>query len=251
MRNCCGSRNRTSCMNRRFWRSRRAACWPIRRPPRSADNFAGQWLYLRELKSARPETRDFNDNLRQSFRRETELLFESIMREDRNVVDLLNADYTFVDERLAEHYGIPGRLWQPLSPGEAAGRFAPWIAGPGQHPAGHLGRNQNLSGGARQVGSRKHPRHLAAAASAQRTGVARRRRLRRKSYRCAKRWRRIERIRSARPVTRSWIRSDSRWRTSISPEHGARPMAACRSIPPVRWWMERNCPGPPACARRC
>ena len=70
-------------------------------------NFAGQWLYLRELKSARPETRDFNDNLRQSFRRETELLFETIMREDRNVVDLLNADYTYVDERLAEHYGIP------------------------------------------------------------------------------------------------------------------------------------------------
>ena len=70
-------------------------------------NFAGQWLYLRELKSARPETRDFNDNLRQSFRRETELLFESVVREDRNVVDLLNADYSYVDERLADHYGIP------------------------------------------------------------------------------------------------------------------------------------------------
>jgi cytochrome c551/c552 len=71
-------------------------------------NFAGQWLYLRELKNAKPEARDFNDNLRQSFRRETEMLFESIIREDRNVVDLLNADYTFVDERLAKHYGIPG-----------------------------------------------------------------------------------------------------------------------------------------------
>ena len=73
-----------------------------------AENFAGQWLYLRELKNSRPETRDFNDNLRQSFRRETELFFDSIVREDRNVVDLLNADYTFVDERLAQHYGIPG-----------------------------------------------------------------------------------------------------------------------------------------------
>lgn len=71
-------------------------------------NFAGQWLYLRELHNARPESRDFNDNLRQSFRRETEMLFDSIIREDRNVVDLLNADYTFVDERLARHYGIPG-----------------------------------------------------------------------------------------------------------------------------------------------
>lgn len=73
-----------------------------------AGNFAGQWLYLRELKNSRPEARDFNDNLRQSFQRETELFFDSIVREDRNVVDLLNADYTFVDERLAQHYGIPG-----------------------------------------------------------------------------------------------------------------------------------------------
>jgi hypothetical protein len=72
-----------------------------------AVNFAGQWLYLRELKSARPETREFNDNLRQSFRRETEMFFDSIVRENRSVVDLLDADYTFVDERLAKHYGIP------------------------------------------------------------------------------------------------------------------------------------------------
>lgn len=72
-----------------------------------AVNFAGQWLYLRELKSARPETREFNDNLRQSFRRETEMSFDSMVREDRSVVDLLDADYTFVDERLAKHYGIP------------------------------------------------------------------------------------------------------------------------------------------------
>jgi len=70
-------------------------------------NFAGQWLYLRELKNAKSDSRDFNDNLRQSFRRETELLVDSIVREDRSVVDLLNADYTFVDEALARHYGIP------------------------------------------------------------------------------------------------------------------------------------------------
>jgi len=69
-------------------------------------NFGGQWLFLRELKNARPEAR-FSENLRQSFRRETELLFNSIIREDRNVLDLLNADYTFVDETLAEHYGMP------------------------------------------------------------------------------------------------------------------------------------------------
>jgi hypothetical protein len=74
------------------------------------DNFAGQWLYLRNLKSTAPDQNefpDFDDNLRQSFRRETELFFESVMREDRSVLDLLTADYTFVNERLARHYGIP------------------------------------------------------------------------------------------------------------------------------------------------
>jgi hypothetical protein len=73
-----------------------------------ATNFAGQWLYLRELKNQRPLSPAFNENLREAFRHETEMLFESIVREDRNVVDLLNADYTFVDERLAVHYGMPG-----------------------------------------------------------------------------------------------------------------------------------------------
>jgi mono/diheme cytochrome c family protein len=73
-------------------------------------NFAGQWLHLRNVRSVQPnsdEFPDFDDNLRQAFRRETELLFDSIVREDRNVLDLLRADYTFVNERLARHYGIP------------------------------------------------------------------------------------------------------------------------------------------------
>ncbi len=74
------------------------------------NNFAEQWLYLRNLASVSPDARmfpDFDDNLRQAFRRETEMFFESIMREDRNVLDLLRANYTFVNERLAKHYGIP------------------------------------------------------------------------------------------------------------------------------------------------
>jgi len=71
-------------------------------------NFAAQWLYLRELQNARPDTPEFDGNLRQSFQRETELLFRTVMREDRGIVDLLDADFTFVDERLARHYGIPG-----------------------------------------------------------------------------------------------------------------------------------------------
>jgi hypothetical protein len=74
-------------------------------------NFAGQWLQVRNLRSMAPnanEFPDFDDNLRQAFQRESEMFFESIMREDRNVVDLLTADYTFLNERLAIHYGIPG-----------------------------------------------------------------------------------------------------------------------------------------------
>ena len=82
--------------------------------PRAATlttNFADQWLYLRNLETAAPNLRlfpDFDDNLRSAFRQETQLLFDSIVREDRTVVDLLQADYTFLNERLAGHYGIPG-----------------------------------------------------------------------------------------------------------------------------------------------
>jgi hypothetical protein len=75
------------------------------------DNFAGQWLRLRNVRNVLPNSDlfpDFDDNLRQSFRRETELFFESIVREDRSIFDLLNANYTFLNERLAKHYGVAG-----------------------------------------------------------------------------------------------------------------------------------------------
>jgi mono/diheme cytochrome c family protein len=74
------------------------------------ENFAGQWLYLRNLDGMVPNSSgfpDFDDNLRQSFRQETDLFFASIMQEDRNVMDLMTANYTFLNERLARHYGIP------------------------------------------------------------------------------------------------------------------------------------------------
>ena len=74
-------------------------------------NFAGQWLYLRNLKAKYPIDDvfpDFDDNLRRSMQRETEMLFESVVLEDRSALTLLNADYTFMNERLAKHYGVPG-----------------------------------------------------------------------------------------------------------------------------------------------
>ena len=76
-----------------------------------ASNFAGQWLELRNLQGIQPDPEkfpDFDDNLRRAFRQEAELFFESIVKEDRPVPDLMTADYTFVNERLARQYGIPG-----------------------------------------------------------------------------------------------------------------------------------------------
>jgi mono/diheme cytochrome c family protein len=81
-----------------------------RRSEALARNFAGQWLYLRTIEGALPNVYlfpNFGENLRQDFRRETELFFDSIVRENRSVLELLTADYTFVNERLARHYGIP------------------------------------------------------------------------------------------------------------------------------------------------
>jgi hypothetical protein len=75
------------------------------------ENFAGQWLQLRNLKNSVPNEDmfpEFDDNLRQSFQKETELFFGSIVRENRSAMDLLTADYTFVNERLARHYHIDG-----------------------------------------------------------------------------------------------------------------------------------------------
>jgi cytochrome c551/c552 len=70
-------------------------------------NFAGQWLYLRDLANVQTEAKNFDANLRQAFRRETEMFFSAIVREDRSLLNLIDADFTFVDERLARHYGIP------------------------------------------------------------------------------------------------------------------------------------------------
>jgi hypothetical protein len=75
------------------------------------DNFVSQWLRLRNLESQQRESADypeFDENLREAFRRETELFVESTIREDRSLLELLSANYTFVNERLARHYGIPG-----------------------------------------------------------------------------------------------------------------------------------------------
>ena len=96
---------------------------------RFVTNFAGQWLYLRNLKNQIPDSvgfPNFDDNLRQAFLRETELFVGSIVKENRSVIELMTADYTFVNERLAKHYGYPNiygsqfrRVTHPTSCGAA------------------------------------------------------------------------------------------------------------------------------------
>ena len=81
-----------------------------RRSEALATNFAGQWLRLQGIQEVIPEPTEFpgfHQEPGESMRREVELLFDSVMREDRNILDLLTANYTFVDEVLAKHYGIP------------------------------------------------------------------------------------------------------------------------------------------------
>ena len=74
-------------------------------------NFAGQWLFLRNVQTAAPDLKEyphFDDSLREAFQRESELFVEMMLKEDRKVTDLLNADFTFLNERLARHYGVSG-----------------------------------------------------------------------------------------------------------------------------------------------
>ena len=139
-------------------------------------NFAEQWLHLRNLKNSNPDLQafpDFDDNLRQAMKEETTLLFDSIMREDRSVMDLLNADYTFVNERLARHYGIPNIYGSQFRRVHGAERSAPRTARSGQHPDGDVVSEPDVAGRARQMGADESAGRSAAAAAAERPAAAR------------------------------------------------------------------------------
>ena len=119
------------------------------------DNFAGQWLYLRRLEYQKPDRRaypNFDVRLRDAMLTETQMFFDGVVKENRSALDFLDANYTYLNQRLAEHYGIPGRLWHQLPQGEP-GRFGtPWrLAGAGRHPDRDLVQQPHLGGAARQV----------------------------------------------------------------------------------------------------
>ena len=89
------------------------------------DNFAGQWLHVRNVRTHQPSPETlfhFDDNLREALEKEMNLFFGSIVRENRPITDLLDANYTFLNERLARHYGIPRCAGRALPARDAAGR---------------------------------------------------------------------------------------------------------------------------------
>ena len=117
---------------------------------------------------------DFDDNLRQAMRQETELFFESIVREDRSVLDLIKADYTYLNERLAKHYGIPhvyGSHFRRVSLDEDSRRGG--LLRHGKHPRGDVVRDPHFAGDSRPMGAQESGRRPAPAAARQCAGARR------------------------------------------------------------------------------
>ena len=142
--------------------------------PRSeafVENFTGQWLNVRGMQASEPVVDlfpDFDSTLREAFRREIELFFGSVIQEDRSILDLLTADYTFVNERLAKHYGIPdvyGPQFRRVDAGTGA-RHAARAARQGRAADDHVGRRPHVAGQAGQVVPRNVPRHQSARSAA-------------------------------------------------------------------------------------
>ena len=115
---------RASSGRRRCSRARSGGCSAIPKARALVENFAGQWLQLRNLRTISPDRErfpGFDEPLREAMIRETELFFAAIIREDRSILDFLDADFTYVNERLARHYGIAGRDGRRVPPGSPDG----------------------------------------------------------------------------------------------------------------------------------
>ena len=203
-------------------------------------NFTGQWLGVRSLKTSEPVVNlfpDFDDNLRAAYQHEIELFFGSIVHEDRSILDLLTANYTFVNERLAKQYGIPNIYGPQFRRGDVARgtRHAPRPAGQGSAADCDVERRAHFARRARQVVPANVPRRQSAGSAAERAGASRNNRWippatpRRRP--CARPWKRITPIRSARRATRSSSPSDWRWKTSTPWAPGAPRMETAPSMP--------------------
>ncbi len=139
-----------------------------------ATRFASLWLRLQDLDKIHPDALTFprfDHSLAESMKRETELLFDTLIREDRSMLELLTADWTFVNERLARHYGIPNITGPEFRRVAGGRREPPRPARPRQHPDDDVGRRSHLAGAARQVGDGSAAGVAAAAAAAQRAAA--------------------------------------------------------------------------------
>ena len=162
-----GGRGRRASRAGACWSSRRGACWPTR-SRRAGRQPRGPVAQLRQLEDVAPGTKEFDGNLRYSFRRETELLFETIVREDRSILDL-HRRRLHVRRRAARaalrHAQHPR---QPVPPCRLADERAPRAARPRQPAHGHLGGEPHVAGEARQVDPREPARRAGAAAATRR-----------------------------------------------------------------------------------
>ena len=138
-------------------------------------NFAGQWLWVRNIRLHQPDPSvfpEFDENLRQALEREIQLFLDSQIRDDRGIPELLTADYTFVNERLARHYGIPNVYGNHFRRITRDGRRAERAVGQGRAPDGDVVPQSHVTGLSRQVAAREPARRPAAAAAARRAGAA-------------------------------------------------------------------------------
>ena len=135
--------------------------------------FAAQWLRLQDLHKVEPDALSFpyfDESLADAMARETELLFQHLVRDDRSALELLTAEYTFVNERLARHYGIGDVSGPEFPQGLVSRRQAARPARTWQRPDADVARQPDLAGAARQVGDGGAPRQPAAAATDRRAG---------------------------------------------------------------------------------
>ena len=218
-------------------------------------NFFSQWLQIRNVWLLTPDASRkypwFDDNLRTAFVKETELFLESQLQDDRSMVELLTANYTYLNEQLARHYGIQRCLRQPLPPRAAGRSESLGTARQGQHPVGDVVSAPHLADDSRQVAARKYSGGAGAASASGCEHRAGRGEDGQSRHRCARCSSSTARIRRARAATPTWIRSVSASRISIRSASGARKTATRRSTRPACCSMARRSTALRRFAARC
>ena len=212
------------------------ACCGIRRSHALAENFGGQWLQFRALESVtrdRARFPDFEDYLRLSMRRETELFVEHVIREDRSILDFIDGRYTFVNERLARHYGIPDVSGPEFRRVDLTGTPRGGVVTQGSvlTVSSYATRTSPVLRGKWILDNLLE---RAAAGAAGRRPQPRRNRTSAPRRRCGCSSRSTARTRPAPRATGAWTRSASAWRILTPSAPGAQWTASCRSIRPAR-----------------